>query len=220
VAEPADDRFLTRWSRRKARVRDGQTVPSAPAAEAPSDPSRPSRAATHAVAAAPAADTAMAAPALRPPTLDDVALLTPASDFSRFVAPGVEARVRNAALKQLFSDPHFNVMDGLDTYIDDYGKPDPLPAGMLHQMVQSKMLGLFDDEPEEAPPNPDANAAPATLISDPTSRPGATPAAPLPPSPPAGKATDEDPDLQLQPDHAAGCSRPNPGAEPDPGRQH
>ena len=30
-------------------------------------------------------------------------------------------------MKKLFSDPHFNVMDGLDTYIDDYGKPDPLP---------------------------------------------------------------------------------------------
>jgi hypothetical protein len=37
-------------------------------------------------------------------------------------------------------------MDGLDTYIDDYGKPDPLPAGMLRQMVQSQLLGLFDDE--------------------------------------------------------------------------
>jgi hypothetical protein len=33
--------------------------------------------------------------------------------------------VRNAALKKLFTDPHFNVMDGLDVYIDDYGKPDP-----------------------------------------------------------------------------------------------
>ena len=30
-------------------------------------------------------------------------------------------------MKKLFSDPHFNVMDGLDTYIDDYGKPDPIP---------------------------------------------------------------------------------------------
>ena len=40
-------------------------------------------------------------------------------------------------------------MDGLDTYIDDYGKPDPLPAGMLRQMAQSQVLGLFDDEPTE-----------------------------------------------------------------------
>ena len=62
-----------------------------------------------------------------PPTLDDVAVLTRESDYSRFVAPDVDGGVSNAALKKLFSDPHFNVMDGLDTYIDDYSKPDPLP---------------------------------------------------------------------------------------------
>ena len=80
-----------------------------------------------------------------------MAQLTPASDFTRFVAPGVDSSVKNAALKTLFTDPHFNLMDGLDTYIDDYGKPDPLPAGMLRQMAQSHALGLFDDEP---PPEP------------------------------------------------------------------
>ena len=40
-------------------------------------------------------------------------------------------------MKKLFSDPHFNVMDGLDTYIDDYGKPDPIPLSMLRRMNQS-----------------------------------------------------------------------------------
>jgi hypothetical protein len=34
-------------------------------------------------------------------------------------------------------------MDGLDIYIDDYSKPDPLPPGMLERMVQSDMLNLF-----------------------------------------------------------------------------
>ena len=53
-------------------------------------------------------------------------------------------------MKKLFSDPHFNVMDGLDTYIDDYGKPDPIPASMLRQMVQSQALGLFADEEKTA----------------------------------------------------------------------
>jgi hypothetical protein len=62
------------------------------------------------------------------------------------VAEGVAPEVKNAALKKLFTDPHFNVMDGLDTYIDDYGKPDPLPAGMLRRMAQSQLLGLFDDD--------------------------------------------------------------------------
>ena len=58
----------------------------------------------------------------------DLAALGRDSDFTRFVTPEVSGEVRNAALKKLFSDPHFNVMDGLDTYIDDYSKPDPLPA--------------------------------------------------------------------------------------------
>ena len=44
----------------------------------------------------------------------------------------------NAALKKLFSDPHFNVMDGLDTYIDDYGKPDPIPPSMLRAHSQNR----------------------------------------------------------------------------------
>jgi hypothetical protein len=52
-------------------------------------------------------------------------------------------------MKTLFSDPHFNVMDGLDIYIDDYSKPDPLPPGMLEKMVQSSMLGLFKSKLEE-----------------------------------------------------------------------
>jgi hypothetical protein len=42
-------------------------------------------------------------------------------------------------------------MDGLDIYIDDYSKEDPLPAGMLEKMVQSSMLGLFKKVEEKLP---------------------------------------------------------------------
>ena len=99
--------------------------------------------------------------------------------------------MKNAALKKLFTDPHFNVMDGLDTYIDDYGKPDPMPEGMLRQMVQSQFLGLFADEREASrgrwrPPLP--HAAPR-------------------PTPTAKFPADEDADLRLQPDDAAGRRR-------------
>jgi Protein of unknown function (DUF3306) len=87
-----------------------------------------------------------------PPTLEDVAQLTKESDFSRFVAPDVDPGVKNAAMKKLFaSDPHFNVMDGLDTYIDDYNKYEPIPKSMLRQMVNARALGLIDDELEEQP---------------------------------------------------------------------
>ena len=129
-----------------------------------------------------------AAPAL--PTLEDVARLTRESDFSRFVVPGVDEGVKRAAMKKLFSDPHFNVMDGLDTYIDDYSKPDPIPEAMLRQLNQAKDLFLFDDENKTtegvvveapavvevatatAPAAPAASAVPA----DSTTPPGVPPA--------------------------------------------
>jgi hypothetical protein len=65
------------------------------------------------------------------------------------MARGVAPDVKNAAMKKLFADPHFNVMDRLDIYIDDYSQPDPLPLAMLRQMTSAKTLNLFDDEPED-----------------------------------------------------------------------
>jgi len=130
------------------------------------------------------------------PTLDDVATLTAESDFRRFVGHDVDPTVKNAALKKLFTDPHYNVMDGLDTYIDDYGKPDPLPEGMLRQMVQSQFLGLFDDEKK----------------TDETAAAAATPA----PADPKEEASNEDADLRLQPHHAADAGEPGAG-EPGAG---
>ena len=120
------------------------------------------------------------------PTLADVAQLTRESDFSRFVAPNVDPSVKNAAMKKLFADPHFNVMDGLDTYIDDYNKFEPIPRSMLRQMVNARSLGLLDDELEEQP-----------MIDN------------------APAHHDPNADLQLQPDDAAGqCGAAQSAAEP------
>lgn len=79
-------------------------------------------------------------PALPPPSLDDVALLTHDSDFKRFVAPGVDEAVRRSAMKKLFADPRFNVMDGLDVYIEDYHTFTPIPAAMLAALNHAKQL--------------------------------------------------------------------------------
>jgi Protein of unknown function (DUF3306) len=160
-----DSNFLSRWSRRKAQVREGVAPPD----EAALAPTKPAAAGAPAgtplavPAAAPPPAQLATEPAVAPPapTLADVAALSPQSDYTRFVAQGVTPEVKNAALKKLFTDPHFNLMDGLDTYIDDYGKPDPLPAGMLRQMLQSQVLGLFDDEKAaEAPAQAPAPQAP------------------------------------------------------------
>ncbi len=82
------------------------------------------------------------------PTLEDVLKLTKDSDFSAYVKPGIDPEVQKAAMQKLFADPRYNIMDGLDIYIDDYSKPDPIPLDMLKKLNQSQMLGLFKT-PEE-----------------------------------------------------------------------
>ncbi len=221
-----NDGFLSRWSQRKQRVRAGQTLPETPPATPPATPpdtplvagrdrqalttppapAALSAAGTLAGAHAPAAG-AERRPAVAPPlpTLDDVAQLTRDADFSRFVAADVDGGVRNAALRKLFSDPHYNIMDGLDTYIDDYNTPDPLPASMLRQMVQAQALGLFDDEAVEP-------TAPDTITH------AAGPTAEALPSP--DQTADENADLRLQPLDAAGREGPEPGAGEDGAGEH
>jgi hypothetical protein len=103
-----------------------------------------------------------------PVTLEDVEKIDRlAPDFSAFMKPGVDPEVQRAALKKMFTDPHFNVMDGLDIYIDDYSKPDPLPPGMLERMVQSDMLKLFQktDETDEKADRAGEQDARAAAIS-------------------------------------------------------
>jgi hypothetical protein len=192
----SDEGFLSRWAKRKAQAKEGVL------AEPPAAPGHPH---PDPLPLAPAQETKggpeSVAPAPPPPTMDDVAELTPSSDFSRFVAPDVEESVKQAAMKKLFSDPHFNLMDGLDTYIEDYGKPDPIPESMLRRMVQSAALGLFaDEEKEETGPKASPDGAAAVAVSK------SVPATDVVPA-------DEDPDLRLQQDDAAGPG----GAGPGPG---
>lgn len=136
----SDSSFLSRWSRRKAAVREGVAVPPEPAPEQVPVPAE---------AAVPAVPATEAVPEVPAPTLEDVAALRPGDNIARFVARGVDESVKRAALKTLFADPHFNVMDGLDTYIDDYSKPDPIPPEILRQLRQAETLGLFEPTDEE-----------------------------------------------------------------------
>lgn len=202
-----DGSFLDRWSRRKVAVRQGEPVPPA-LQEAPAP--LPVAAAVP-VAPTPPVDVP-AAPAL--PTLEDAHALTPAADFSPFVQRGVAPEVRNVAMKKLFADPHFNVMDGLDTYIDDYSKSDPIPLAMLRQMTSARFLQLFEEE-QETPQGVAAGVHPASAVQPATTlspEPAETPPAPDQPSPPAvvppgiptaSQTHHADTDLRLQPDDAA-----------------
>ena len=169
-----------------------------------------------AVVSAPVPEAVVEAPPL--PTLEDVAALTHDSDYSRFVKAGVAPNVKNAAMKKLFSDPHFNVMDGLDTYIDDYGLPDPIPESMLRRMTQSKFLRLFESDAE---PAPDGEAIAAADSQAGATPPEASPDGAAAPALPQSAATapefappetrpDEDIALRLQPDNAAAAAGAGP----------
>lgn len=209
------DGFLGRWSRRKLDVTQGRPVETEP----PVEP----RVATglaapmQAVAAPPVEVAAESASQQQAPvpTLEDVAALTPQSDFSRFAATDVPPEVRNAAMKKLFADPHYNVMDGLDVYIDDYSVPDPLPRKMLESLASARFLGLFQEEKTEdggepldtgsdTPPGPQYDASPQPA---PTGGPGPDAALATDPA-----SHDADPDLRLQQDHAPGPEGPGDGA--------
>lgn len=202
------DGFLGRWSRRKLDAKEGRPVePEPPRELAPEPVPQPAADRATPVAAATPADPP-------PPTLDDVKALTPQSDFSRFTAPNVAPEVKNAAMKKLFADPRFNIQDGLDVYIDDYSKPDPIPAAMLRQLASAKFLGLFRDEERKdvapvPPPGDHADRAAPQSVAQSTAPQDGAPPAPTPASQPADHA---DPDLRLQQDHAPPGPAPGGGA--------
>jgi hypothetical protein len=179
--------FLRRWARRKTEVREGrEPAPvDAPAAEAAAPVVAPAAAplaedgATQDIAAWAATQPQQQAPAAPQPvpgaaqaalTMDDVATLDRESDFSAFVARGVDQAVRRGALKKLFADPHFNVMDKLDVYIDDYTKPSPMSDAMLASLEHAKsvFMKLAEDAPEVVPEAVTETQAPPQQSQQPT----------------------------------------------------
>jgi hypothetical protein len=206
------DGFLGRWSKRKLERKQGaasdEVVPAVAVIPAKAGIQEPASNSTAAPASTAGLDPAVrrddkaGASAEPPPTLADVHSLTPTSDFRRFAAADVAPEVKNAAMKKLFADPRYNVMDGLDVYTGDYSQPDPIPSAMLRQLAGAKFLGLFADEEKEAV----AAAAHRDVADNPTAQSVAQSAA----TPPVVPAPTEhaDPDLRLQQDDAA------PGQDP------
>ena len=161
------DGFLSRWSKRKTGKQEEPVDKKLDTASVPTESLDPQ---------------GIQEQVPPPATLDDVEKIDRFDpDFSAFMKPDVDPTVQQAALKKMFTDPHFNVMDGLDIYIDDYSKPDPLPPGMLERMVQSDMLNLFrktedvvaqdpaQGKPEGQDPNRDGGLLEAQKQSDLTS---------------------------------------------------
>jgi hypothetical protein len=195
------DGFLSRWSQRKQALREGKPVQD------------PLPEGTHANGIVQETARGMEAgevprdESTKPlPTLQDAQALTQNSDYSTYMLQGVSPEVKNAAMKKLFTNPHFNVMDGLDIYIDDYSKPDPLPLSMMRQMTSAKFLNLFDEEDKKGasainlPPRDDPGGDQTQNMAESNS---------LPPTL-SNQDAHANTDLRLQQDHAS--------AEPGAGR--
>jgi hypothetical protein len=165
------ERFsLARWSRRKLASTLEKTTPAAaPAVGAP-------------------APTATATAGVELPPVES---LTFDSDFTAFLKPGVDPAVKQAALKKLLRDPRFNVMDGLDVYIDDYTKSDPIPPDML-----ADLLDRFD-----------RSTAPSAAAETEAARDDSPPAHEAPPVIATGSAT---------PAAAESVSKPQPASKLQP----
>ena len=157
--------FLRRWSSRKLAA---SREPASPPRSIASAPVAPSGVPAPAAGAPAPAGTAEAANAALPP----VESLTFDSDFAAFLKPKVDETLRREALRKLFSDPRFNVMDGLDVYIDDYTKFEPMTPEILAQLRHAKFLfdppktrvnaqGYVEDVPEEEASVVAGEAAPA-----------------------------------------------------------
>lgn len=112
---PSEEKLLSRWSRLKQEARQPPAVQKQ--------------------AEKPQIDSAAPAPELTP-----VEQLNFDSDYKAFLHPKVDDALRRTALKKLFSDPHFNVIDLMDVYIDDYTLPNVLPPEMLAQLRHAKKI--------------------------------------------------------------------------------
>jgi hypothetical protein len=166
---------LARWSRRKLEA-GGEVSPAPAAPTAPAAASSP-------------------APAAAVPELPELESLTFDSDFAAFLRPEVDEKLKRAALKQLFRDQRFNVMDGLDVYIDDYTKADPIPPDIVKDLLQRGFSAVASapNFPEEQAP---ASGSAAPAVTGPA-------AEPLPAAAPAPVSSDAEPPPEPTPEEPA-----------------
>lgn len=141
------ENFLARWSRRKVEARAAEpAVPEVPAAPLP-DAQAP---AAGGPIGNPAVGNPLADPAAEPPaelpSVDSLQGL--AGEYREFLKPEVNDELRRAALKKLFADPHFNVIDVNEAYSGDYTQSIPIPPAVMATLEQAKHL-WFDEDAEK-----------------------------------------------------------------------
>ena len=186
-----DASFLRRWAQRKA---DAQRP-----AEAAGPDIDPVSEASPAGSSPPPADASPTAADASVP-LPPIESLGPDSDYRPFLAQGVDKALRTQALRKLFHQPEYNVIDPLNDYIDDFTDFAPLgdvmTADLRHRLEQEAEAVAQRLQGEERPP---AGAAPSAVPAD------AAPAAGVPAvtdAPPAGeKLISSSPEADVPPEN-------------------
>ena len=155
--DPGDNLSTTARPVAASTAHDAAPAPVRPASAAEATvtaTAHPAEAAAMHTRRAPAKADPLPLPPLESLTID--------SDFSPFMQPGVDEALKRSALRKLLRHPRFNVMDGLDVYIDDYSKPSPLEPELVRTLAQARYLfnppktrvtaeGIVEDVPDEAP---------------------------------------------------------------------
>ena len=125
---PRTEAFLDRWSRVKREVKGGAVPPGT-------------------------VETTTEAVEL--PSLDTLVAQGLDADFAPFMQKGVAEATKRAAIQQLFRQPVFNVMDGLDVYIEDFNIYEPLTAAELPGLAHARAM-LFPEAEDAETQAPEA----------------------------------------------------------------
>lgn len=183
-----DEGPLQRWAKRKQQVREAQLEQvSEELPEAGDSIGNLTPADTEPVVTEPADQQLTDADM---PALDSI---NDQSDVSGFFSPKVSAELRRLALRRLFSQPSYNIRDGLNDYDEDFTYFEPLgdivTSDMRHQIELAEQRererlaaeGQLAEEESETPVESD------TLLDDPDPPIDVqvttdTPSTPLPPS--------------------------------------
>jgi hypothetical protein len=150
------ERFLSRWSRRKIEAKREAAQPEPRDKDSVRAGGPVAAASVAAGAGVPDANPNASQPTTAPPA---AAPLPPIesldglqSDYAAFFQQPVADAIKRAALRKLFSDPHFNQMDGLDVYIDDYSKFEPVEeATRLRLLGSSEFMNRIEALPDVVP---------------------------------------------------------------------
>jgi len=134
------EKFLTRWSRRKRDTANEDAQPDKPAAIEPEKPSEPGQGATHVIVGKPPAEPR--APEFDLTKLPSLESIGANSDLTAFFQPGVPSALKHAALRRAWAaDPAIRDFVGLAENAWDFTDPEAMAGfGVLDPKYDVKKV--------------------------------------------------------------------------------